>query len=213
LVTRISRIAPGKGNGESHAGTNLANRYGFVPAEAPLLLVMKVIQLTTSSVMLLAVVAALSLGGCRHGQTKPQPPAKGGSPRIEHFVAAGQSDKFCGWPANNGLWTWDRGKEILVGFSFGNYVEQSGHNIQGKSDPAEGVLSRLARSGDGGKTWSNEIIVREDVQPDRFNDQDFGYPQLARNHRDELVAIYYWATKDHPQQQIAATSLAPGKAK
>jgi hypothetical protein len=34
---------------------------------------------------------------------------------------------------------------------------------------------------------------------------DFGYPQLAVDHKNNLVALYYWATKDNPQQHIAET--------
>ena len=79
-----------------------------------------------------------------------------GKPKMEHKIAAGEPGMFCGWPANNGVWTWDGGREILVGFSFGRFVEQSGHNIEGKSDSASGILSRLARSTDGGRTWKVE---------------------------------------------------------
>jgi hypothetical protein len=75
---------------------------------------------------------------------------------MEHNVVAGEAGKFAGWPANNGAWTWDGGREILVGFTYGDFVEQQGHNIQGKSDDASGLLSRLARSTDGGRTWTVE---------------------------------------------------------
>ena len=51
--------------------------------------------------------------------------------------------------------------------------------------------------------------VREDFQPDKFGDKDFGYPRLVQNAKGELVALYYWATKDLPQQHIAATIWKP----
>lgn len=72
--------------------------------------------------------------------------------KMVHKIAAGEAGMFCGWPANNGVWTWNGGKEILVGFSFGKFIEQSGHNI----DSGGGILSRLARSNDGGRTWKVE---------------------------------------------------------
>lgn len=75
---------------------------------------------------------------------------------FKHLVVAGEKGKFFGWPANNGLWTWDGDREILVGFSYGNFVEQNGHNIEGVSEHTEGILSLLARSKDGGCTWTIE---------------------------------------------------------
>jgi hypothetical protein len=64
-------------------------------------------------------------------------------------------------------------------------------------------------SADGGKTWADEMIVRDDFQPDKFGDKDFGYPRLIQNDRGELVAIYYWATRDHPNQFIGVTKWKP----
>lgn len=71
-------------------------------------------------------------------------------------IAFQEKDKFGGWPANNGLWTWNNGKEILVGYTYGPFVEQKGHNIEGMTDQAEGLENRLARSMDGGLTWKTE---------------------------------------------------------
>jgi hypothetical protein len=76
--------------------------------------------------------------------------------RAINGIAFQEQDKFGGWPANNGLWTWDNGKEILVGYTYGNFVEQKGHNIEGMSEQADGLGNRLARSTDGGLTWESE---------------------------------------------------------
>jgi hypothetical protein len=65
-------------------------------------------------------------------------------------------------------------------------------------------------SADGGKSWDAEVILREDFQPDAFGDKDLGYPQLTTNERGEVVALYYWATKEHPQHHIAMTLWSPG---
>jgi hypothetical protein len=67
---------------------------------------------------------------------------------IENVVVRHQSGKFTAWPANNGLWRWDAGADILVGFTSGRYVERNGHKI------ADEHRNGLARSTDGGLTWS-----------------------------------------------------------
>lgn len=69
------------------------------------------------------------------------------------------------------------------------------------------LFARL--SSDGGRTWGEEIVLRNDFQPDKFGDKDFGYPRLVQNAKGELVALYYWATKELPQQHIAATIWKP----
>ena len=75
---------------------------------------------------------------------------------INHVVVASEHGRFFGWPANNGLWSWDNSREILVGFTNGPWEDQSGHNIGKKPYSAS-----LARSIDGGKTWNIE-------HPDNF---------------------------------------------
>jgi hypothetical protein len=99
--------------------------------------------------------ALLYAAGCAQMPSDASPRSSLQAP-MEHRVVACKTGMFYGWPANNAVWTWDGGKEILVGFSCGNFVEQAGHNIQGASDRAEGVLSKLARSRDGGRTWEME---------------------------------------------------------
>jgi hypothetical protein len=81
---------------------------------------------------------------------------------LRHLVVASKEGRFLGWPANNGLWSWDSRKEILVGFSDGEYILKEGHNIG--PDP----LSRLARSLDGGHSWQieePEAYVRTTLSP------------------------------------------------
>ena len=60
-------------------------------------------------------------------------------------------------------------------------------------------------SSDEGSTWGPEIVLRNDFQVDKFGDNDFGYPRVAQRPDGKLIAIYYWATKEHPEQHIAAT--------
>ncbi|MCC6694374.1 MAG: exo-alpha-sialidase [Candidatus Hydrogenedentes bacterium] len=75
----------------------------------------------------------------------------------EHVVVAGDPARFCGWPANNGVWHW--GDEILVGFTEGDFVNSGGHNISGIQH------SKFARSLDGGATWAP-------FDPDNFLDDE-----------------------------------------
>lgn len=100
--------------------------------------------------LLVSLVFALAISSCKH------PPASGEVTPKRNVIVAGEAGKFCGWPANNGVWRWDGGREILAGFSFGDFVEQQGHNLKGGSDATLGVASRLARSRDGGRTWRIE---------------------------------------------------------
>ena len=113
--------------------------------------------LTLLTALLLAPLAAL------HAQTTitnsllaAEPPAGNATNRptpvgAKNVVVFAEPTSFAGWPANNGAWTWNDGKEILVGFTKGPFAEQEGHNI-GKTDRK----NLLARSTDGGMTWSTE---------------------------------------------------------
>ena len=86
-------------------------------------------------------------------------PARAEDPAVEHVMVYHQKGRFGGWPANHGIWSW--GNEILVGFSAG-YHEDRGpafHNID-HDKPEEHLL---ARSKDGGKTWSIENPAKQGV--------------------------------------------------
>jgi hypothetical protein len=68
---------------------------------------------------------------------------------LNHYVVYQAEDRFAGWPANNGAWIFS-GDDLLVGFTEGPFVLQEGHNIGPEADQR----SWLARSEDGGRTWS-----------------------------------------------------------
>lgn len=59
-------------------------------------------------------------------------------------------------------------------------------------------------STDGGHTWPDETILRDDFYAED-DEPDFGYPRLTCLPDGTLLALYYWATRQHPQQHIAAT--------
>lgn len=74
-------------------------------------------------------------------------------PTVErHVKVYGEEGMFGGWPANHGMWMW--GDEILVGFSTGIHknLGEERHNID-RDKPEHHVL---ARSLDGGETWTME---------------------------------------------------------
>lgn len=69
---------------------------------------------------------------------------------VVHRIVFSDPKLFAAWPANGGGWSFDGGKELLVGFISGSYRPQPNHDI----DPP--FLNRLARSVDGGDTWTVE---------------------------------------------------------
>lgn len=78
--------------------------------------------------------------------------AQPGEPAMRHIVVYRQPGRFGGWPANHGIWAW--GNEILVGFGAGYHKDlgPDRHAID-RERPEEHLL---ARSRDGGLTWSIE---------------------------------------------------------
>jgi BNR repeat-like domain len=91
------------------------------------------------SVSLLAAQEVLGVQSSSHTEAK-------------HVKVYSEPGRFGGWPANHGIWSW--GDEILVGFSAG-YSKDNGpgrHAID-HDRPEEHLL---ARSRDGGETWTVE---------------------------------------------------------
>ena len=66
-------------------------------------------------------------------------------------VVYSKPGRFGGWPANGGIWNW--GDEILVAFSDAVYKENPLHHSIDETKPQK---SALARSLDGGASWSYE---------------------------------------------------------
>ncbi len=108
-----------------------------------------------------------------------------------HITVYEQEGKFCGWPANEGIWSW--GNEILVGFNIGDYLyNPNGHSIDPASTPPAMVQ---ARSLDGGQNWileTPEAFDRSrDIQPapGRINFTDPDFAMKCRNSK-------YWYSYD-----------------
>jgi len=70
---------------------------------------------------------------------------------VQHVKVYAIAGHFAGWPANHGIWSW--GDDILVGFSRGSSKDNvSGYHL----DPGKPEHFLLARSRDGGLSWSVE---------------------------------------------------------
>ena len=76
---------------------------------------------------------------------------------VRHVMVYHQPGRFGGWPANHGIWSW--GNEILVGFSAGYYKDNGPERHAIDHDRPEEHL--LARSRDGGMTWTIENPRRD----------------------------------------------------
>ncbi len=73
------------------------------------------------------------------------------STAIEHVKIYHEKGRYGGWPANHGIWSW--GDEILVGFGRGYYKDLGERHHLDRDKPEEHLL---ARSLDGGRSWSIE---------------------------------------------------------
>jgi hypothetical protein len=98
-----------------------------------------------------------------------------------HVVVYKEKGRFGGWPANHGIWAWDN--EILVGFSAAYFQLKTPDRHQ--YDNTKPEEPRLARSLDGGETWTIEAppsllppeqggkAVAELAKPMNFKDPNF----------------------------------------
>ncbi len=67
-----------------------------------------------------------------------------------------EKGRFAGWPANHGIWSW--GNEIVVGFEAGFFrVKTEAEHREHAIDYKQPEEHMLARSLDGGLTWSMEV--------------------------------------------------------
>ncbi|MCZ2982552.1 glycoside hydrolase, partial [Acinetobacter baumannii] len=64
-------------------------------------------------------------------------------------------------------------------------------------------------SADEGRTWGEQVILRDDFQVDVHGEPDFGYARACQRADGQMIAIYYWATAALPHQHIAATIWQP----
>ena len=72
--------------------------------------------------------------------------------------------------------------------------------VYGRRDIRQ-MIARYSR--DNGRSWGEEIVLRDDFYGDR--PASFGYPRLVQRSDGQLMALYYWAVRDLPEQHIAAS--------
>lgn len=78
------------------------------------------------------------------------------------------------------------------------YGDRNSNRIVGRYSP------------DNGKSWTDEFIIRDDFYTrERQDMKDLGYCRVVQNINGEIVAVYYWATKENPEQHIAASIWKP----
>jgi hypothetical protein len=105
----------------------------------------------------------------------------------QHVIVYYEKDRFGGWPANSGIWCW--GDEIAVGFVKTWFK----HNPDEHSrDPDKPIESALARSLDGGVTWTIESfeLPGGSAQPPPGG-IDFTHPDFALRVRDDVFFYSY----------------------
>jgi len=119
------------------------------------------------------------------------------SAKPEHKVVFFERGRYGGWPANQGIWSWDN--EILVGFVRGYHQERPGHTI----DPDRPQEKVFARSLDGGETWKVENPLKTPAGPSETGRlgyaMDFTLPDFAltlRNFDHHAGPSYFFHTDD-----------------
>jgi hypothetical protein len=110
---------------------------------------------------------------------------------LRHVVVYREEGRFAGWPANHGIWSW--GDEVLVGFSRGYYKDLGPFHHIDREKPEEFLL---ARSRDGGVTWSVEAPLPRGVLAGTPGMRHGTMPPgLAP---DQLIALRESIRFDHP---------------
>jgi hypothetical protein len=110
---------------------------------------------------------------------------------VKNVVVFKETNKFAGWPANNGMWSW--GNEMVVGFVVGQFDDdkKGGHPIKPPS------TQRQARSLDGGETWAVEKPSfldenEKEAEPTALTESiNFIHPDFALKFRSQEASFYY----------------------
>ncbi len=67
-----------------------------------------------------------------------------------------------------------------------------------------GIRGKISE--DAGRTWSDEVILRDDAR-----EWDLGYVRAAVRNDGRVLIVYYYTTQDKPANHIAATIWNPAK--
>ncbi len=83
-------------------------------------------------------------------------------PAVSHFTVFAEEGRFAAWPANGGMWAW--GDDILVCFNEAAHRDGGGHTYDGSTS-----RNMLARSTDGGETWTIEDAYKQGITAQAMN--------------------------------------------
>jgi hypothetical protein len=128
-----------------------------------------------------SLTVAMLLLGCAvlHGSFNPA--------SAQHGVVYYESGRFGGWPANNGIWSWD--DEIAVGFTRAWFSSKPDDHSYDRSKPTE---SMIARSVDGGTTWTTEPLALPNGEGQPVGEpMNFKHPDFAMRVRDDVFFVSY----------------------
>lgn len=120
---------------------------------------------------------------------------------VKNVLVYKEPGRFGGWPANHGIWSW--GNEILVGFSAATFKHMPPNRHQ--YDNTKPEEPRLARSLDGGETWTIEapksLLPPEQggaAATDLTEPMDFSDPNFAMTIRfsdkDKGTSRFFYST-------------------
>lgn len=106
----------------------------------------------------------------------------------QNVVVYHEAGRFGGWPANNAIWSW--GNEIAVGFTRAWFKHNPSEH---STDREKSSVTAIARSLDGGVTWSiEEHPALQGGQPSPApGGIDFTHPGFALRVRDEVFFYSY----------------------
>ncbi|MBL9214509.1 MAG: exo-alpha-sialidase [Opitutaceae bacterium] len=107
---------------------------------------------------------------------------------VQHVVVYHEPGRFGGWPANSGIWSW--GDEIAVGFTRAWFLRQDDEHSRDKAKPA---VTAIARSRDGGVSWTIEEhpeLAAGEPRPSPGG-IDFTHPGFALRVRDGAFSYSY----------------------
>lgn len=122
------------------------------------------------------------------------PPRQGAADEPRHVIVHQQQGEFAGWPANEGLWSWE--DEILVGFNVAQFEERGEkHSFTGR----QGVA--FARSLDGGLTWTTErhanVVPPASLgKPELSQPSPGGFDFTAPDFAMKLRGRFFFTTND-----------------
>lgn len=106
---------------------------------------------------------------------------------IQHGIVYHESNRFGGWPANNGIWSW--GDEIAVGFTRGWFKHDPEEHSRDRDKPTE---RSIARSVDGGATWLIEPFVLPGGEPAAVTEPvDFTHRDFAMRVDNDVFFVSY----------------------